>query len=152
MSGCAVDALANANGSMGVAVTDYDNDGRPDIWVTTFEDEGLCSLSWSWGRKLYSCQRKHGHPTPGGPLFVGFGCVAADLDLDGDEDFVVANGHVIHVPSNAPTHPRAFDLENAAGKSFSRVKPLAGYFSKSWMGRGLASVDANDDGRLTWCL
>ena len=147
MSGCAVDALANANGSMGVAVTDYDNDGRPDIWVTTFEDE-VFALYHGVGEGNFIHVSGNMGIQHLGALFVGFGCVAADLDLDGDEDFVVANGHVIHVPSNAPTHQEPLILENAAGKSFSRVKPLAGYFSKSWMGRGLASVDANDDGKI----
>lgn len=147
ISGCAVDALANANGSMGVAVTDYDNDGRADIWVTNYEDE-VFALYHGVGEGSFIHVSGNMGIQRLGALFVGFGCVAADLDLDGDEDFVVANGHVIHVPRNAPTLQEPLILENDAGKSFVRVKPTSGYFSKSWMGRGLASVDANHDGKI----
>ena len=147
LSGVALDDQANANGSMGVAATDYDKDGIVDLWVTNYEDEvfalyhGADHATFTHVSASVGIQRL-------GQLFVGFGCISADLDHDGYEDFVVANGHVIRVPRNAPVLQQPLLLRNVNGQTFERSRVSSGYFAKSWSGRGLASLDADDDGKL----
>ena len=147
LSGVALDDQANANGSMGVAVTDYDNDGIADIWVTNYEDEVFALYHGAQDATFTHVSGSVGVQLLG-QLFVGFGCVAGDLDLDGREDFAVANGHVIRVPRNAPLLQEPLLLKNNNGRTFERSNSQTGYFSKAWAGRGLASLDADDDGRL----
>ena len=48
LSGAAVDAEGRTQASMGVAIADYDHDGRADILVTTFTQEGA-DLFWNRG-------------------------------------------------------------------------------------------------------
>src|SRR5690606_2527466 len=39
LSGVALDHMAAANGSMGIAPTDFNQDGHTDLWVTNYENE-----------------------------------------------------------------------------------------------------------------
>lgn len=147
ISGTALDDQANANGSMGLAVSDFDNDGRADIWVSNYEDEVLALYQNQGGDNFTHVSSSRGIRALG-QLFVGFGCVANDFDNDGDDDFAVANGHVVHVPRNAPGRQQPLLLENLPDHSFRRIEPGAKYFSDSWSGRGLSTLDFDDDGRL----
>jgi enediyne biosynthesis protein E4 len=146
-SGVALDDMAGPTGSMGVAVSDFDGDGWLDLWVANYEDE-LTALY----RNLQSGGFLHVSRKAGlgrlGTLYVGFGCVAGDFDLDGDEDVVVANGHVVHHPRNAPIRQQPLYLENGGGGQFTRQIPGGGYFDGAYLGRGLATGDIDRDGRL----
>jgi hypothetical protein len=144
-TGTALDDMAGSTGSMGVAATDYDRDGGLDLWVANYEDELLALY-----RNLKNGSFQHVSRRVGvgriGTLYVGFGCVAGDFDLDGDEDMAVANGHVVHHPRNAPVKQEPLLLLNSGAGQFAREKP-AGYFSEPHLGRGLATVDLDRDGQ-----
>lgn len=145
ISGVALDDVANPNGSMGVEVSDIDNDGLPDIWVTNYEDEVIAMYHNSGDANFVHESAARGLNAVG-QVFVGFGCAAEDWDLDGDEDFMVSNGHVVRYPGNAPVDQQALLLENTDGR-FQRITSDTGaYFSESWSGRGLAVADLNQDG------
>jgi hypothetical protein len=80
-------------GSMGVAFSDYDNDGLLDIFVTNFESEQN-TLYRNLGTKGFmdvSAQANIGQFAK--PL-VGWGTAFVDFDNDGWLDLLVANGHV----------------------------------------------------------
>jgi enediyne biosynthesis protein E4 len=145
-TGMALDDMASANGSMGVAATDYDRDGALDVWVANYEDELLALY-----RNLKNGSFQHVSRRVGvgrlGTLYVGFGCVTGDFDLDGDEDFAVANGHVVHHPRNAPIRQEPLLLLNSGAGQFAREIP-EGYFAQPHLGRGLATADLDRDGRL----
>jgi hypothetical protein len=87
-----------------------------------------------------------------GRLYVGFGTVFADVDRDGDEDFVVSNGHVINFPKAAPIRQEPLVLINERGRFSKAVFPPDGYFSKPHRGRGLACSDLDDDGDLDFAF
>lgn len=148
ISGAAVDDLAVANGSMGIALADFDQDGQGDLWVSNYEDEVFALYRGLGAGNFLHVSTQTGVRTLG-TLLVGFGCVTGDFDLDGDEDFAAANGHVVHHPRNAPLLQQPLLLENLSGQRFRRVEPAAGsYLSQSWSGRGLVTLDHNEDGRL----
>lgn len=146
--GVALDDMATPNGSMGVALTDYDADGWPDLWVTNYEDE-LFGLYRNLGDGNFLHASRRAGMSRIGTLFVGFGCVAGDFDGDGREDMVVANGHVVHHPRNAPVRQQPLLMQNRGQGEFARWSaPSESYFGQSWIGRGLATADVDRDGSL----
>lgn len=148
ISGTAVDDKAQPNGSMGVAVLDYNTDGRVDLWVANYEDEAF-ALYQNGGAGLFSHVSSKTGIEAIGRLQVGFGTVSGDFDGDGDEDLVVANGHVIHHPKNVPTRQEPLFLLNDGRSRFERAEvPPGQYLSMPHMGRGLAHGDLDGDGDL----
>ena len=147
ISGTAFSDTATADGSMGVDLGDYNLDGLPDLWVANFEDqtfalyrnEGNCVFQHVSG--LTGISRTRG-------LYVGFGTVFFDFDLDGDEDIFVATGHVMYDPKNSSTRQHPLLFENLAGKQFVNVASQAGPYTQDvHVGRGVAVGDLDDDGR-----
>ncbi len=136
------------DGSMGVDIGDYNGDGLPDIWVTNYENESFALYRSFDGRVFQHVSRSTGISSAGG-LSVGWGTAFGDLDLDGDEDLFVANGHVIRHPSNSPLNQRPLLLLNEDRKRFREVAATAGsYMSSEHMSRGVAMGDFDDDGDL----
>ena len=148
LSGTAVDDKAQPNGSMGVAVIDYNTDGRVDLCVANYEDEAFALYQNNSGVLFSHVSSKTGIEAIG-RLQVGFGTVTGDIDGDGDEDIVVSNGHVIHHPINAPLRQEPLILLNDGRSRFQRATiPPDQYFSRPHMGRGLAHGDLDGDGDL----
>jgi hypothetical protein len=146
-AGVARDDLGAANGSMGVDAADYDGSGRPSLWVTNYEHE-LHALyaQQANGRFLYST------PVSGiavlGRSYVGFGTGFLDMDNDGWEDLVIANGHVLRRPTAGNLRQRPVLLRNQGDGRFANVSGQAGdYFQEDHIGRGLAVGDLDNDGR-----
>ena len=146
LSGVAVDHDGNANGSMGIALFDADQTGTLDLWVTNYESE-LFALYLGQGSGQFIHESTQWGLNRLESLFVGFGTVTGDIDLDGDEDVAVANGHVILFPSNAPVKQEPLILENHQ----RRLRPVPStdqpLLSTPRLGRGLAVGDLNRDGR-----
>ncbi len=146
-AGVARDDNGVPNGSMGVDLFDFNRDGLPDLWVANYERESFALYrNEGHGRFLHVSQR-FGITDLGG-LFVGFGTACEDFDADGDQDMVVANGHVIKFPVNAPRRQLPLLLQ-FDGKRFQRAQSAAGsYFGEPHEGRGLAVADFDADGDL----
>ncbi len=147
LSGSAADKAGIPNGSMGLGLLDFNNSGRPDIWVTNYEREDFALYRNEGPAAFLHVSDIAGLNVLGG-LFVGFGTVCVDLDLDGDEDILVNNGHVILYPSASPRAQLPLVLENKAGR-FQRVTYEAdNYLMQPHEGRGLAAGDLDNDGDL----
>ena len=145
-SGTAVSDRGTPDGSMGTDVGDFNGDGLPDIWVANYERENF-ALYRNAGNGLF----RHVSQSVGiaaiGAMYVGWGTRFVDADLDGDEDLIVANGHVIRFPLNSPRLQRPLMLENVDGTRFVNVADRAGvYMAASHAGRGLATGDLDGDG------
>lgn len=144
-SGLATDADGVPNGSMGIAVLDTNGDLRPDVWVTNYENETF-GLYENVGNANFNSISQRAGVSALGTLFVGFGTVASDLDLDGDEDLCVANGHVINFPKLGKTSQYQLVLRNE-GRRFVREEfPASSYLGQEHLGRSLVVHDFNEDG------
>ncbi len=160
-SGVALNENGREQAGMGLAVGDYDNDGRVDFYITNFSDDSN-TLYHNDGEGNFTdvtFQTGHGEPTI---PFLGWGTSFLDYDNDGWKDVLVVNGHVypsvdahpwgtswaeqpllfrnIQNPRNAKTDggDRIFERVGAAPNS-----GLAG----AWPARGLAIADLDGDGR-----
>jgi hypothetical protein len=150
-SGAALSDTATADGSMGLDIGDFNNDGLPDLWVANYEHESLALY-----RNEGDCQFLHVSRSTGvtavGSLFVSFGTLFLDFDRDGDEDIFVSNGHVIRYPVNAPLKQVPLLFENRSGR-FVNVAPVAGpYLAEPHLGRGVAAGDIDNDGDIDLVL
>lgn len=147
-SGTALDDAGTPDGSMGVGVGDYNNDGKFDLFVTHYETE-TCALYSQSSRLNFLHMSRRTNVTAMGSLFVGWGVVFNDYDLDGDEDLVTVNGHAVRQSQLAPVDQLPVLLENLEGKSFRMAGEQAGsFFQKPASARGLAVVDFNHDGKM----
>lgn len=146
LAGVATDEFGNDEGSMGIAVGDFDGDQRPDLFVTNFEREDN-SLYRNLGDGMFL----HSSQVTGlaGPSrsYVGFGTALADFDSDGWPDLFVANGHVFLASGQAGYRQPPQLFRNQEGQRFEEVSADAGeYFQRKHAGRGIAVGDLDDDG------
>ncbi len=148
ISGTALDERGVANGSMGLAVLDYNNDLKPDIWVTNYENETF-ALYHNDDRGMFRCVTQSTGITAIGSLFVGFGTAAADFTRSGREDIVVSNGHVMLYPRYSPIEQPALYVRNQGKGKLERLQfPLDDYFTLGHRGRGVVVADLNQDDKL----
>lgn len=146
ISGTSVSELGTPDGSMGTDVGDFNGDGLPDIWVANYERENN-ALYRNIGNGLFRHVSQATGISAIGAMYVGWGTRFLDADLDGDEDLVVANGHVIRFPQNTPRLQRPLVLENVNQTRYSNVTDGAGdYMAQAHEGRGLATGDLDGDG------
>jgi hypothetical protein len=88
-----------------------------------------------------------------GRQYVGFGTGFVDIDSDGWQDIVIANGHVVRYPSGAgvrqlPVLLRSKGNEGNDTVRFEDITAQGGpYFRVEHQGRGLAIGDLDNDGR-----
>ncbi len=147
IAGVATDKFGIPNGSMGVDVIDFNRDGQPDIWVTNYEREDFALYRNEGPASYLHVSDILGLNVLGG-LFVGFGTVTSDLDLDGREDILVNNGHVILYPTISPRAQLPIAMR-AEEKRFMRVTfDQDDYMMQPHEGRGLALADWDSDGDL----
>ena len=144
-AGVATDDRGTPNGSMGVDLGDYNNDGRFDIWVANFEVESFALYRNDGNAQFLHVSQATGVTALNG-LFVGFGTGFVDIDADGDEDIVVTNGHVILFPRSAPILQPPLLLMNDNGQRFRRLEMKEpAYWNTPHAGRGLALADLDND-------
>lgn len=150
-AGVATDRDGNVHGGMGADWGDYDNDGKLDLVVATFNNEPK-SLYHNEGGGLFLDQAQAaGTSLPLLP-YVSFGVRFFDADNDGWLDLLFANGHVQDNiaeidPAQRYRQPAVF-LRNDGGKRFVEgTKAACEGLTRPLVGRGLAVGDYDNDGR-----
>ena len=151
-SGFALNENGREQASMGLAVGDYDNDGRLDVFETNFSDD-YDTLYHNDGDLNFtdvSFQVGLGEPTI---PFLGWGTGFLDFDNDGWKDIFVANGHVYKaVDENdwgTTWLQRPLLFRNLNGKRFEEVPPATGSgLALTLPARGAAFGDLFNDGHI----
>jgi enediyne biosynthesis protein E4 len=148
-AGVAFSAEGKARAGMGVDVGDFDNSGRPGLAITNFENEmvGLYREVRPGQFEDVAMQVGIGQQSR---HTLGFGCVFADVDLDGALDLVVANGHIdepVRERRGTVGYAQAPQLFLNRGGRFEDVAAAAGdAFVQPKVARGLACGDFDRDG------
>jgi hypothetical protein len=152
-SGAAFGAEGAAQAGMGIAVGDPDRDGFLDLFVTNFAEDYSTLYRGDGAGFFRDVSEEAGVARPTF-LPLSWGTAFADLDDDGDEDLVVANGHIYpqvdrHPEFGAAYAQRNLLLENLGDGRFRDAGASAGPgFALARSSRGLAPGDYDNDGDL----
>jgi hypothetical protein len=146
--GCAITWEGAAQASMGIAVGDYSRNGSLDLYLTHFEGEWN-TLYINRGRSgFFDVTAVSGGVETTLPK-VGFGTVMEDFNQDGNDDLIVANGHLDdpgHLGTELAMQPQLFTLKGS--KILECSQHGGDFFSQKFVGRGLATADYDRDGDL----
>jgi thioredoxin-like negative regulator of GroEL len=147
--GCAYNGVGRSQANMGIAVADADGDGLLDMYVSTFLDDYNVLFGQRPAGMFTDRTSEAGLMGPGTSK-LGFGTQFLDANLDGWPDLVVTNGHVDDFSwKGKPFRMRPQFYVNLGRGRFTEL-PQAGlgeYFQREVLGRGLARLDWNRDGR-----
>src|SRR6266581_2906554 len=140
--------------SLGAVFSDFDGDGRPDLFVANDGDPNRLyqNVAWPGGRKAdpaglgFRFEERAASAGVADPD-AGMGVAAADFNGDGRTDLFVSNsrgqGHAVYT-GQQPV---------ASGSSFSDVRAaFAPAFGKTFTGWGASWVDLDLDGNLDLVL
>jgi hypothetical protein len=145
-SGVALGDFGATMANMGIAVGDYNGDGRPDIFVTTFDNEDSC-LYRNLGEGLFVYSTMTAGLAGISRMHVKFGTSLTDFDGDGWLDLFVLNGSPLYSTGESPFKQVPELFRNDKGRRFEKISQQAGaFFREEHAGRGNAVGDLDDDG------
>lgn len=156
ISGVAVNRKLAAIAAMGADWGDFDRDGRMDLMVTDFQDKGSV-LFRNLGDRLFLDFSESVGIEQATSDQLGFGLNWLDFDNDGWLDVGYVNGHVYENIANwrplvGYRQPITL-LQNSSGKRFINLTPhLKPEVSRPMVGRGSASTDFDNDGRMDFLV
>lgn len=150
--GVALDSEGHVHAGMGLDWGDYDNDGRLDLVVATFERE-VKNIYHNEDGNIFVDKSFLLGVAPSVMRYVAFAAKWLDADNDGWLDLIFTNGHVqdtIALVDKTSSYRQPCALfHNQQGKQFVEVTSLASpAFAQPIVGRGLALGDYDNDGKL----
>lgn len=150
-AGVAVDGDGRTFAGMGVDLADYNNDGWPDLIVTDLANQRYALYQNNGDGSFTYSSQVHGISRMT-MTHSGWGIRFFDYDNDGWKDLLIAQGHdldtiEINFPNLRYREPMLLAHNN--GKGFTDVTEASGgVFDQSWVARGLAIGDLDNDGLL----
>lgn len=149
-SGTAFGTNGDVHGGMGIDWGDYNNDGRLDLFVGTFQRQAKCVYRNDGG--VFSVKSKGIGLNSSWP-YVTFGAKWLDMDNDGWLDLIMANGHVqdniAKIDKNFTYKQPILLYHNKQGQQFRDVtRQMSRNARRHIVGRGLATGDYDNDGRM----
>jgi enediyne biosynthesis protein E4 len=152
LTGFAVNEEGREQAGMGLALGDYDNDGRVDTYITNFSDDSNTLRRNLGDARFADVTGDAGLRTPTLP-FLGWGAGFLDFDNDGWLDIFVANGHlypqVDRFDWGMTWAQRPLLFRNRDGARFDEMPAATGSGLAAVLpARGAAFGDLDQDGRL----
>ncbi len=148
-SGAAYSYRGAAQAGMGVAGADVNRDGHWDLFVTNFEGD-YNTLYLNNQSAIFADQSRSAGLADGSRPWIGWGTAFVDFDLDGWKDLMVTNGHVDDnlekLGRDAQYSQPAIVWHNREGIFHQLGGAVGSYFQLPHPGRGLATVDLDNDG------
>lgn len=151
-SGIALNENGREQAGMGLAVGDYDNDGKVDFHITNFSDDSNTLYRNDGDANFTDITFQAGLGEPTIP-FLGWATNFFDYDNDGWKDVIVGNGHVYPIVDNfqwgTSFAQQLLLFKNGKGGRFERIgaAPNSG-LATSHTTRGMAIADFDADGKL----
>ena len=148
-AGVAFSEGGKAVSGMGIGIADYLNEGRADLFVVNFSAEAK-SVFHNLGHGVFDSASAESGIASTNLQFVGFGLECFDYDLDGWQDLIVGNGHVLeeadaHDDSSTFAQSQQLFHNNHAGGFAEDLRSL-GDLVRPRVTRGLAVGDFDNDG------
>lgn len=155
-AGIAFSSEGKARAGMGVAAADFDNSGNTGIAITNFNNE-MIGLYRGDAKGVFHDVALQAGVGAASLNTLGFGCVFADVNLDGLADLVVANGHIDDTVRNIRgnvgyAQPPQLFLNRGADAFQNVAARVGGDFAQPKVARGLAYADFDGDGDLDLLL
>jgi hypothetical protein len=152
VSGFALTDAGLAQASMGIAVGDYNRDGKVDFYVTVFSDDFNTLYRNDGSASFSEVTFLAGLGAPTIP-FLGWGTGFIDFDNDGLLDIFVANGHVYpwvdEKDWGTTWAQRPLLFRNMDGTKFEEIPPRSGSgLADVIPARGAAFGDLFNDGHI----
>lgn len=152
ISGFALNDEGREQASMGIAVGDYNRDGKVDFFITNFSDDYDTLYRNDGDASFSDLSFRAGVATPTIP-FLGWGTGFLDYDNDGLLDIFVANGHVYpdvdRQDWGTTWAQRPLLFRNLDGVKFQEVPAATGSgLAVVISGRGAAFGDLFNDGHI----
>lgn len=147
----AVNGDGQTYAGMGTELADYNNDGWLDLFVDDLSNQKYALYKNNRdGSFSYVTQSSGvGHITL---LDSGWGVRFFDYDNDGWKDLMIAQGHDLdNIQQSFPQlrYREPMLLLHNTGHGFANVSDASGgVFHRAWVGRGLATGDLDNDGRV----
>jgi hypothetical protein len=150
-SGTGYNGEGQPEASMGVAVGDYNRDGKPDIFVTNYDTE-TNAFYRNDGNLVFTDVRWSSGVAALDHFWLGFGTGFLDFDNDGDLDLLIVNGHVIdNIEAIQPEFRYAQPLQLLENQNDKFVENAAfGRYASGHprVGRGACFGDIDNDGDI----
>lgn len=151
-TGSAFDGEGNNIAGMSVSIADYDRSGRPSLYISNFS--GSPNILFKNKGKYFTDATQIANLAFSHLKFLSFGSEFFDYDADGWPDIISNNGHVHHRANkreaNVGLEQAKQLLHNERNGQFREVTDpaLLGDLLNPIIGRGLATGDFDNDGRL----
>ncbi len=150
--GCAYGFTGGATASMGIAAGDFDDNGNLDLHITNYQDDAVSLYLFAGG--VFRDRNVQFNLNAASRGVLGFGTQSIDFDNDGLQDLVVTNGHVEDEAGSNASFKQPPQLFRNMHGAFELVEVFdrSGYWSDQHLGRALARVDFNGDGRMDFVV
>jgi hypothetical protein len=149
LSGSALNAAGNPEGSMGIASGDFDLDGDEDLFVTNIVGETFALYVNDGHGNFEDARARVGLAAPTA-AFTGFGTDWFDYDNDGWPDLFVANGAVNIIEAQRgqpfPFRMRNQLFHNVNGRFVETSADGGPAFQRAEISRAAAFGDIDNDG------
>ncbi len=143
--------VADHNAGMGVAEGDYNDDGRPDLFITNSRGQPHAAYQSEIlknGETAYIPEMTKFATALDRKATVGWGDSWVDLANTGSPDLVIANGAIPVTNLKKDTEPVQV-LQDLGGGKFTNASGIVeAKGMPKIIGRGLAAADFDNDGRM----